>query len=995
MPVQFLSEADRDRLNRFPDEIAQQDLKDFFWLSADDLQKTKRQRGEHNWLGFALQLCCLRYLGFFPSNFLELPQDVVQFVASQLQVDSNCFRLYGQRSSTQRKHQRQLQTFLGYRRATNADILSLEQWLLERALEHDKPMRLLELTCDYLKRHKLVRLKTVRLARIVSTARQQAQESIYQTLQSLLTQERQIFLDSLLEVDSDLNKTRLTWLQRTPTNHNLTQMLETLAKISFLKQKGVAEWDLSELNPNCINRLAKIGARANNQYLQRTSVNRRYPILVAFLRQSLYNLTDDFIEMFDQRLWELYKTAKREFEDERLKATQAINQQLKTLRRIGEILLDSEIEYTTVRQEVFSYISPEKIQEILNKSEQLIHPDNDTYIDYFRKYYGCIRRFSGKLLETLEFKAHSEDKGLLQALSLVQEIHAGNRRKLPSDAPTDFIPDNWRSYVLAKEGEDIDWRFYELAALWVLRQKLRSGDVYLSHSRRFSELEKYFIPKDRWPSYRDEVLAITGTPLDPHVRLQQRESELIDLIEQVESLLNKSDGDLREEEGKLILSPLEAEERSPQLNQLTQLISAQLPRIDIAELLVEVDNWTGFSDAFKHLQSPQSRDNKLLLHLYACLIAQACNIQLPQMATSSKLSYNSLRWYNRWYIRDETLREATTKLINYHYHLPLSPLWGSGLLSSSDGQRFPVKGNVRQARSLPRYFGHGKGITFYSWTSDQLSQYGSKPVPSTDRDATYLLDEIENNETELPILELTTDTAGYTDLMFALFDLMGLRFSPRISGLSDQKLYRTSQINMDDFPKLKEHIFEVINSSRFLAQWDEILRLVGSIKKGCVTASLLVQKLQAYPRQHPLMRALQEYGRLPKTIHILRWYADQANRRRLNRQLNKSEALHSLRSELRFANQGKVLGQQDEELRNQVGCLNLVTNAVIVWNTVYIHKVVQQLRQEGIEVDDEDLKHVWPTRYGHLNIIGSYHFNPEEIGKEGELRSLNIPGFQP
>ena len=186
MPVQFLTEADRDRLSRFPEEIPRQDLKDFFWLSADDRQETTRQRGQHNWLGFALQLCCLRYLGFFPSNFLELPQEVVQFVASQLQVDSNCFHLYGQRPSTQRQHQRHIQAFLGYRRATDMDVLSLEQWLLQRALEHDKPMRLLELACDYLRQHQVVRLKPVRLARMVSTARNKAEESIYQTLQPLL-----------------------------------------------------------------------------------------------------------------------------------------------------------------------------------------------------------------------------------------------------------------------------------------------------------------------------------------------------------------------------------------------------------------------------------------------------------------------------------------------------------------------------------------------------------------------------------------------------------------------------------------------------------------------------------------------------------------------------------------------------------------------------------------------------------------------------------------
>lgn len=83
---------------------------------------------------------------------------------------------------------------------------------------------------------------------------------------------------------------------------------------------------------------------------------------------------------------------------------------------------------------------------------------------------------------------------------------------------------------------------------------------------------------------------------------------------------------------------------------------------------------------------------------------------------------------------------------------------------------------TRNAVSIPRYFGYGKGLTYYNWTSDQYSQYGTKVIPSTIRDATYVSDEILNNETELTILEHTTDTAGYTDLVFGLFDLLGLQF---------------------------------------------------------------------------------------------------------------------------------------------------------------------------------------------------------------------------
>jgi len=71
-----------------------------------------------------------------------------------------------------------------------------------------------------------------------------------------------------------------------------------------------------------------------------------------------------------------------------------------------------------------------------------------------------------------------------------------------------------------------------------------------------------------------------------------------------------------------------------------------------------------------------------------------------------------------------------------------------------------------------------------------------------------------------------------------------------------------------------------------------------------------------------------------------------------------------------------------------------VTNAVIVWNTVYMAAVIEQLKQEGTPVQDSDLAHVWPTRYAHINMYGKYHFNVEEAqGRQG-LRPLQSPRRQ-
>src|ERR1041385_7242853 len=122
--------------------------------------------------------------------------------------------------------------------------------------------------------------------------------------------------------------------------------------------------------------------------------------------------------------------------------------------------------------------------------------------------------------------------------------------------------------------------------------------------------------------------------------------------------------------------------------------------------------------------------------------------------------------------------------------------------------------------------------------------------------------------------------------------------------------------------------------------WDAMLRVAGSLKLGHVTASLLVQKLQAYPQKNALALALQEYGRLARTLHVLQWYANTDDRRRVLRQLNKGEALHDLRAYLMLVNKGQLRRKRGEELVHQANYLNLVTNAVILWNTVYIAAVV-------------------------------------------------------
>jgi len=126
-----------------------------------------------------------------------------------------------------------------------------------------------------------------------------------------------------------------------------------------------------------------------------------------------------------------------------------------------------------------------------------------------------------------------------------------------------------------------------------------------------------------------------------------------------------------------------------------------------------------------------------------------------------------------------------------------------------------------------------------------------------------------------------------------LFDLLGLTFSPRISDIGSQSLYRIDKsITYQHIEKLLKGR---INVERILKQWDNMLRAAGSLKLGWVTASLFISKLLSYPQKNVLAKALQEYGRLIKTIFIIRYLGSEEYRRRVNAQINKGEGLHRIR----------------------------------------------------------------------------------------------------
>jgi hypothetical protein len=248
-------------------------------------------------------------MGFVPDDLSSAPPEAVTFVAQQLGVAPDVLTDYGIRAQTRQDHLQAVQAHLGYHRAKPNDFQKLANWLLERALEHDKPTLLYELACEKLRTDQLLRPGVTRLERLVAEARTRAQTETYRQLTPLLTEARKQWLDSLLQPDLTRGLTPLTWLRREANSNSPRAILDNLEKLTFLRAAGVENWSLEMVNPNRLKFLAQVARKSGAQTLQRAPAERRYPILVAFLYQALADVTDEVIEMFDRCLADAYARA--------------------------------------------------------------------------------------------------------------------------------------------------------------------------------------------------------------------------------------------------------------------------------------------------------------------------------------------------------------------------------------------------------------------------------------------------------------------------------------------------------------------------------------------------------------------------------------------------------------------------------------------------------------------------------------------------------------
>ena len=227
-----------------------------------------------------------------------------------------------------------------------------------------------------------------------------------------------------------------------------------------------------------------------------------------------------------------------------------------------------------------------------------------------------------------------------------------------------------------------------------------------------------------------------------------------------------------------------------------------------------------------------------------------------------------------------------------------------------------------------KYFNRGRGITYYNYTSDQFTGFHGIVIPGTLRDSIAVLVGLLDQQTSLRPRELMTDTSGYSDVVFGLFWLLGYQFSPRLADAGAARFWRLDP--EADYGILDKLARQTVKVELIEQNWDDLLRVAGSLKLGTVSASEIMRALQRGQKPSTIALAIVELGRVTKTLYLLNYVDDEAYRRRILTQLNRGESRHALARAVFHGRRGEVRQRYREGQEEQLGTLGVVVNVLVL-----------------------------------------------------------------
>ncbi len=324
--------------------------------------------------------------------------------------------------------------------------------------------------------------------------------------------------------------------------------------------------------------------------------------------------------------------------------------------------------------------------------ESMVEDNEASPLVVAAEQYGIVSKYANAFLRTFTFHSAHRHDPLLAAIAMLKRLYSEKRRTLPERVPISHPSQADRKLILAQDNPDR--RLYEISTLAVLRDRLRSADIWVDGSRSFRPIDEHLMPRPTFTTMKEEDRLGLGVSCDGAVWLNEVRQVLDFNLKRLayRARARKLEG-VRLAGGKLIVTPT-AGDVPAAAEELNAEISEMYPLVEVPDLLKEGHEWTGFVDHFTHVRTGDAPRN--VSAMLAGILADATNPGPKRMAGASKgISAHQIGWIRTFHARSETYRAAQACITDAHTGHPHSRLWGNGTAASSDRQFF-VRATERQ-----------------------------------------------------------------------------------------------------------------------------------------------------------------------------------------------------------------------------------------------------------------------------------------------------------
>ena len=710
----------------------------------------------------------------------------------------------------------------------------------------------------WLKHERIVRPGRTTIRDLITSAREAALQAAFQILTSGLALGQVEQIESLLLApaapdqpgDEPAFRSRLEQFKtpaRKESPEALLMLLDQLSQIASLDLTALPA--LADVHPATRRLLAGWGYRYNVWHLRRFPAAKRNAIVICFLHAAHAETTDSVIEMQDKLITGVHNKARKRYDELLRAAEEARSRAVEVVEGLGTLVLNRSIPDEQLRKSIFELFPSDDMIRRVEGCRTLRASHDDSPLGLIHPGYGYTRKYSVQLLEKTPFQ-FVESSPLGRAILYLRKLHLDGDRTISADAPVDFLPRRWVRHVIRKNEKDepvISRPHYEPALLTTLNEKLKSGDVTVTHSRRGADFDEYLIPRSPWAVQRTSHYEHLGLPVDADAYWATLDQHLKMVTERGDQRVPQNQAlTIDDKKGKFHLTALKAADKPDTVKTLKDLIESRLPKVDLVDILIDIDNQTNFVRHFLRGKeqglSPAERRRNVL----AALLAIGCNIGCQQMALASGLNFHEITFVADWFLTEDALKAATIDIINFAFRLPISQVYGRGITCSADGMRFYVPLNI-----LAADYSHvlqGRGVSLYAHTADNFLRMHQQPVPCRLREASFSLEGLMEHDPELDPKVCYTDTHGYTEVVMATAALLGCELAPRIKDIKDPTLYKLDR--QQRYPNLDPILKGTVKPHLIRAAGDETVRVIASIEERIVSASLVLSRLGSYARQN-------------------------------------------------------------------------------------------------------------------------------------------------